>query len=1335
MDPEPDSWVQQLVDNFKLSVKAVLRVSVGVPILEESEDTTKLIESIEQILKHGLKDRVNGFAVTYWNFLCQLAKSPGDLGIQGTSFQQEVENTRHDWTTEEEKGRCWIRLAFNSEKIMTLQSLVKDATLLELWYEPDAFLMNHDYVEIFCNLLLGFQQVKFNLALEGPSQNKPAESIQTFRVKKTKSKVPKKGRKRKPGEDDPTASPLVEERRLALEKKALEEKMKQEQEAREQAAREQEIRDRETKEREAKETKEREEREEQERVIREKEAQEAKEREEREKAARELEERLAEEKAEKERQEREKAAREREERNRKAREEEAQREEQRKIEEKEKQERLLREAKELEEKQQQLIREREAKLQREKEQREKDLQDMLAKAQEAQEALERAQREQEEQEALERAQQEQREREEQEAQEAQAQEALERDQRERAAQAAQAALQQQQKEREQQEAIDRANREQEAQKAQAVQEAQAVEEAQNAAQEALQKGKREQEEKETQEKKEILEKAQREKEAQEALEKANKEHQQQAKLAVQQEARVESHPPASSSPVPVSPLLDSTPTTVEKVQDSSAPTIEAGTETSQVAPESNKTDNQFPQDQKVFVKPVVSVASQPRARVVDEDVVSKTKHNAEIQKLKAEYEYRIATMTAAQMKDEIRTKITQETLHNELQKNVQLELELSRHQMSLQQEVKKAQEKSQQEIDKLQAQCESLRQENVLFERRWEKDQEEIMKLKKAKVQAEDKLKEGIPEVEKQIEEIKKSFEAELELKKKEQELVFLKNQEENEKYLKAHRDSIINEAFQEVIEIKQLKNDYEDLKIQFDEQKAVLEAKYKADLHRETESLKQLFQECLEQERRTIRAKVNNQHESSDSPVIGTPSDGKPFPSSWEESYPTSPASSFTEASELATSPPPQLHPRRRISIPPPKPEQTSHDRSDIRDSWNNNKSSVSEESTEDHEEESGSEGIEYINNNETYTPIALSLDDFLKNNYDPAVLEAATAQNYMPPDDDPESDSSVQEEGWVPLKKKVIFKQTKRAVLGTDDPCAGCGQKLVAGWFKSANYCHYSNKYFCSKCHQNYKYLIPSRIFFHWDFKHYPICNFYRNFLTEMFNEPLYDVTVINPSIYKLVPPLSKIRIIRQQLRLMKDFILTCRDKQKLVSLLGHRFYLVDTEMYSLSDLVDVQKDELFKFLRAVTEQWLKHIHECQLCSSKGSICEFCNKKEIIYPFNLKTTVQCPKCKSSAHRGCYSSQTCPKCLRLSSRKTKGAGGAQGEGRSKGGEGSRSKSVRSSSTQPSLSAVPTRRGSQGTPSSNNPFATNPTTPSSPQQTNKQPLPPRKRLTSQVGPK
>lgn len=71
--------------------------------------------------------------------------------------------------------------------------------------------------------------------------------------------------------------------------------------------------------------------------------------------------------------------------------------------------------------------------------------------------------------------------------------------------------------------------------------------------------------------------------------------------------------------------------------------------------------------------------------------------------------------------------------------------------------------------------------------------------------------------------------------------------------------------------------------------------------------------------------------------------------------------------------------------------------------------------------------------------------------------------------------------------------------------------------------------------------------------------------------------------------------------------------------------------------------------KLLHEIATKLIGHIKSCSLCLAKGFICEFCNDQKPIYPFQLKSVVQCFQCKAFFHRACYNKSECPKCMRLS--------------------------------------------------------------------------------------
>lgn len=215
----------------------------------------------------------------------------------------------------------------------------------------------------------------------------------------------------------------------------------------------------------------------------------------------------------------------------------------------------------------------------------------------------------------------------------------------------------------------------------------------------------------------------------------------------------------------------------------------------------------------------------------------------------------------------------------------------------------------------------------------------------------------------------------------------------------------------------------------------------------------------------------------------------------------------------------------------------------------------------------------------------------------------------------------------------------------------------RLTGELAKSVRYCEYSGKYFCTACHKNDKYVIPARIIFDWDFKPYPISVFYKQFLKEMAREPLIDIQALNPQLYAQVAEFKYIRVARRQLFYLKDFVFTCRDKDKLLDeSISTRLHLVDSRYYSLQDLRDIQSGKLHQELKAVLLKWVAHVARCDLCKVKGSYCEFCKGKDILYPFQLRSVIVCRHCKALAHRACYREDQCPKCMRIQKRLSSGS-------------------------------------------------------------------------------
>jgi len=238
-----------------------------------------------------------------------------------------------------------------------------------------------------------------------------------------------------------------------------------------------------------------------------------------------------------------------------------------------------------------------------------------------------------------------------------------------------------------------------------------------------------------------------------------------------------------------------------------------------------------------------------------------------------------------------------------------------------------------------------------------------------------------------------------------------------------------------------------------------------------------------------------------------------------------------------------------------------------------------------------------------------------------------------------------------WSPPRKKIVIRPIeKKGTLSEQNTlCFGCGTPLSQGWFTSVRFCRYIGKYFCNSCHKNNKFLNPGRILFYWDFSYVYISEFYKQILEEIYNDPIFDIKEINKELLNKVPILKKIQNIRMQLHYMKKFISTCKYKNQLMNenIIKRRNHLFDTQLFSLSDFVEIYKEKLFPFLTKLYEIWIKHISQCEICKSKGSKCEYCNSEELIYPFHIKTAIQCKTCEATFHRACYDQKSCPNCLR----------------------------------------------------------------------------------------
>lgn len=255
------------------------------------------------------------------------------------------------------------------------------------------------------------------------------------------------------------------------------------------------------------------------------------------------------------------------------------------------------------------------------------------------------------------------------------------------------------------------------------------------------------------------------------------------------------------------------------------------------------------------------------------------------------------------------------------------------------------------------------------------------------------------------------------------------------------------------------------------------------------------------------------------------------------------------------------------------------------------------------------------------------------------------------------------------------------------------------------AGRYCEYTGLYYCSDCHHNETSVVPAHVLHAWDFRPFRVCRSAKRVLDEVYHLPAFAVLDINPRLYALSPSLHAVRV-RSRLHALWEGLPQCStrswgdharagapgaarphasvrphlsrkgsappDRLQVPRSHQYRWYglgnpsslaalalersrsncAVSAEVYSLGDLVEVENGQLGEGLRRVGELWLQHIIRCELCRGKGSICEVCADARPIYPFQLRTTTKCERCRALFHRTCFDPHHCPKCARITARK-----------------------------------------------------------------------------------
>lgn len=250
------------------------------------------------------------------------------------------------------------------------------------------------------------------------------------------------------------------------------------------------------------------------------------------------------------------------------------------------------------------------------------------------------------------------------------------------------------------------------------------------------------------------------------------------------------------------------------------------------------------------------------------------------------------------------------------------------------------------------------------------------------------------------------------------------------------------------------------------------------------------------------------------------------------------------------------------------------------------------------------------------------------------------------------PEQGLSNQGYRCAECKVKITFTFSKGLSLS----CFGSSFTNTDAWFEP-RLCDYSGLYYCQRCHWNTAMVIPARVIRNWDMQPRLVSRAAAQLLSLLEERSVLSLEELNPKLFTLVPDLSLVKRIREEMQMMKHYLVLCPEasNQGLPWKIGIRTHLIEnSENYSIKDILDLNNGTLQEEIRAVYDTMHAHITEqCQLCKARGHLCELCGNDEIIYPWDTNS-VSCHQCTAVYHRMCWSKRNhcCPRCARLQKRR-----------------------------------------------------------------------------------
>ncbi|XP_017875701.1 differentially expressed in FDCP 8 homolog isoform X2 [Ceratina calcarata] len=232
------------------------------------------------------------------------------------------------------------------------------------------------------------------------------------------------------------------------------------------------------------------------------------------------------------------------------------------------------------------------------------------------------------------------------------------------------------------------------------------------------------------------------------------------------------------------------------------------------------------------------------------------------------------------------------------------------------------------------------------------------------------------------------------------------------------------------------------------------------------------------------------------------------------------------------------------------------------------------------------------------------------------------------------------------------------EQGLSGQGYRCAECKVKITfnSAWVEP-RLCDYSGLYYCQRCHWNTAMVIPARVVRNWDMEPRFVSRAAAQLLTLLEDRSVLLLEELNPKLFTLVPDLSLVKRMREEMQMMKRYLVLCPEanNQGLPWKIGIRTHMIENSgNYSIKDLVDLNNGTLLEEIHAAYDTMHAHITvQCELCKARGHLCELCGNDEIIYPWDA-SSINCHHCSAVHHRACWSKRNhcCPRCARLQKRR-----------------------------------------------------------------------------------